>query len=76
MLNKKALMVRAAVAAVVGGASVGAFAQTTPTTTFDTTQIVASINGVAPAIIAVGAAVLGVVAVAWGIKMVRSFIGR
>ncbi|SFI17279.1 major capsid protein [Paraburkholderia megapolitana] len=69
---------RAAVGVAAAGASVGAFAQT-PTgsgATFDTTAIVSSINNVAPAIVAVGGAVLGVVAVAWGIKMVRSFLGR
>lgn len=64
-----------AVAAVV--APVAAFAQSTGTTSsFDTTEIVASINGVVPALVAVGGAVLGVVAVAWGIKMVRGFLGR
>lgn len=78
MLAVKGSAKRAAVGVVAAGASVGVFAQT-PTgsgATFDTTAIVSSINNVAPAIVAVGGAVLGVVAVAWGIKMVRSFLGR
>lgn len=81
MLQMKSVMgaaKRAAVAVVALGSSAAVFAQTstTPTSSFDTSAIVTSINGVAPAIVAVGGAVLGVVAVAWGIKMVRSFIGR
>ncbi|MBN3802515.1 hypothetical protein GXB81_05520 [Paraburkholderia sp. Ac-20336] len=67
---------RAAVGAAVAVASAGAFAQTSDASTFDPTAIVASINNVAPALVTVGGAVLGVVAVAWGIKMVRTFLGR
>lgn len=67
---------RATVAVVAAGASVGAFAQTAPTSAFDFGPIVTSINGVVPAIVAVGGAVLAVVTVAWGIKMVRTFVGR
>jgi Inovirus Coat protein B len=76
--NLKPMVMRAVVAGVVAvGAPVAAFAQTTGSgTTFDTTDIVASVNAVVPGLIAVGGAVLGVVAVAWGIKMVRTFLGR
>ncbi|MDN7423765.1 major capsid protein [Burkholderia dolosa] len=70
---------RVAVGVVVAVASVGAFAQSSGGTTgssFDVTPIVNSINAVVPTIVAVGGAVLGAVAVAWGIKMVRTFLGR
>jgi hypothetical protein len=71
---KGAVVSAVAVAAV---APIAAFAQSTGTTsTFDTSAIVASVNAVVPGLIAVGGAVLGVVAVAWGIKMVRTFLGR
>jgi hypothetical protein len=71
---KRGLASAVAVAAV---APVAAFAQTSSTSsTFDPSPIVDSINNVVPAVIAVGGAVIGVVAVAWGIKMVRTFLGR
>lgn len=71
---------RAAVGVVACGMSVAAFAQTSTTstssTTFDPAPIVTSVNSVVPALVAVGGAVIGVVTVAWGIKMVRTFLGR
>ena len=70
---------RAVAGAVLGASSVVAFAQTSgsgSSTTFDPSPIVTSVNSVVPAVISVGGAVLGVVAVAWGIKMVRTFLGR
>jgi len=57
--------------------SVAAVAQTDTTTpAFADGPIVSSINGVAPIIIDVGGAVLAVVCVAWGFKVVRGFLGR
>ena len=73
----KGAAARAAVGVVAAGGSVAAFAQSTGTgSTFDTTGIVNAVSGTTASVVAVGTAVLGVVAVAWGIKMVRSFLGR
>jgi hypothetical protein len=70
--------VAVAVAAAVG--SVSAFAQssgsTSGTPAFSDTAILTSINGVTPIIQDVGLAVLAVVVVAWGFKVVKGFIGR
>ena len=66
---------KARVAVVVAGAaaSTGAFAQASGV---DVTPIVSSINGVVPSIISIGGAVLAVVVVAWGYKVVKGFLGR
>lgn len=75
-------------ALAVVGASVGlassAFAQAAGTGTGTGTAtagindgpIVQSINGVVPAIVDIGGAVLAVVVVAWGYKTVKGFLGR
>lgn len=67
-LNKKLAVVAAGAAA-----STGAFAQASGV---DVTSTVASISGVSSSIVVVGGAVLGVVVVAWGYRVVRGFIGR
>ena len=67
----------AAVAVVAGVSSVAAFAQSSGTTTpaFNDAAIMTSINGVVPVLVDIGGAVLAVVVVAWGYKMVKSFLG-
>ncbi|HDR9873026.1 coat protein [Burkholderia ubonensis] len=59
--------------AAVAVASSAAFAQASGV---DATGIVSTINGVIPTIQAVGAAVIGVVVVAWAYKTVKGFLGR
>jgi len=70
--------VAVAVAGAIG--SVSAFAQSTgsgsATPAFSDTAILSSISGVTPIIQDVGLAVLAVVVVAWGFKVVKGFIGR
>jgi hypothetical protein len=69
----KNLKARLAVIAAGAAASTGAFAQASGV---DVTPIVSSINGVVPSIISIGGAVLAVVVVAWGYKVVKGFLGR
>lgn len=64
---------RVVVGAALAGASVGAFAQASGV---DVTSTVASISAVATSITAIGAAVLSIVVVAWGYRVVKGFIGR
>jgi len=73
------VVLRASVGLALAGASVAAFAQSTGTGTsqaFSDTAIVASINSVGSDLIDVGGAVLGIVTVAWGFKVVKGFLGR
>jgi phosphotransferase system glucose/maltose/N-acetylglucosamine-specific IIC component len=65
---KKLFVVAAGVAA-----SSGAFAQASGV---DVTSTVTSISGVTTSIEAIGGAVLAVVVVAWGYRVVKGFIGR
>lgn len=62
-----------AVVAAAAAASSGAFAQASGV---DVTPVVTSINNVIPSIVAIGGAVLAVVVVAWGYKVVKGFLGR
>lgn len=73
-LSKKIAV--AAAGAVAAVASSATFAQTSPASGVDATGIVSTINGVIPTIQAVGAAVIGVVVVAWAYKTVKGFLGR
>ncbi|KVF68936.1 MULTISPECIES: major capsid protein [Burkholderia cepacia complex] len=72
MKNLKKLAVVAAGAV----ASAGAFAQATGTTGVDVTSTVSSISAVSTSIVAIGGAVLGIVVVAWGYRVVKGFLGR
>ena len=69
----KNLKARLAVVAAGVAASTGAFAQASGV---DVTPIVSSINSVVPSIVSIGGAVLAVVVVAWGYKVVKGFLGR
>ncbi|KVL90152.1 MULTISPECIES: major capsid protein [Burkholderia cepacia complex] len=62
-----------AVVAVGAAVSSGAFAQASGV---DVTPVVSSINNVVPSIVSIGGAVLAVVVVAWGYKVVKGFLGR
>ncbi|AIS94507.1 major capsid protein [Burkholderia thailandensis] len=70
-LSKKIAIAAGGAAAAV--ASSASFAQASGV---DATGIVTTINGVIPTIQAVGAAVIGVVVVAWAYKTVKGFLGR
>jgi len=67
-----------AIAAVAAVGSVSAFAQSSGSTTpaFSDTAILASINGVAPVILDVGGAVLAIVVMVFGFKVVKGFVSR
>lgn len=67
---------KAAVGVVVLSGAASAFAQTAPASGVDVTSVVSSINNVAPSIVAVGGAVIGIAVLAWGFKAVKGFIGR
>lgn len=71
----KKLFKRVAVGAGLAVASVGAFAQAS-TVTISDSSIVTQINSVGSILVDVGGAVIGIVAVAWGYRMVKGFIGR
>jgi Inovirus Coat protein B len=65
--------------AVVAGGSAAAVASTASfaqASGVDVTPVVASINNVVPSIVSIGGAVLAVVVVAWGYKVVKGFLGR
>jgi hypothetical protein len=64
-----------AVGAAASVSSVSAFAQASGTTINDS-AIVSSIGSVATNVADIGGAVLSIVVVAWGYKMVKGFIGR
>ncbi|MFM0380473.1 major capsid protein [Paraburkholderia strydomiana] len=70
-LKKKLAVVVAGVAA-----SAGAFAQTSGTSGVDVTSTVSSISAVSSSIVSIGGAVLGIVVVAWGYRVVKGFLGR
>ncbi|AJY30067.1 putative membrane protein [Burkholderia thailandensis 34] len=72
----KNLSKKVAVAVAAVAASSLAVAQTAPASGVDASGIVSTINGVIPTIQAVGAAVIGVVVVAWAYKTVKGFLGR
>ena len=73
-MNKKTLA-RVSVGAGAAVASVGAFAQASGTTITDT-AIVSTITGLSTNVQDVGMAVLGVVAVVFGFRLLKGFIGR
>lgn len=75
MKNVQKKFLSLSIAAAAALASSVSFAQTTPTGV-DSAPIVTSINGVQPTIIAIGGAVLAVVVLAWGYKVVKGFLGR
>lgn len=62
-----------AVVAAGAAASTGAFAQASGV---DVTSTVSSISAVSSSIVAIGGAVLGIVVVAWGYRVVKGFLGR
>jgi len=71
----KKMVKRVAVGVALAGASVGAFAQASGATINDA-GIVASITGVTSNVVDVGGAVLAVVAVVFGFRLLKGFIGR
>lgn len=71
----KKFVKRVAVGAGVAVASVGAFAQASGGAINDT-SIVSSITSVTTNVADIGGAVLAVVVVAWGYRMVKGFVGR
>jgi hypothetical protein len=71
----KKMFKRVAVDAALAGASVGAFAQASGASINDT-GIVSSISAVSTNVQDVGGAVLAVVAVVFGFRLLKGFIGR
>jgi hypothetical protein len=72
-MKKQMKLVAGAALAVVAGS---AMAQTSGSTGIDTSTIVPAITGITTTIAAVGSAILSVIVVAWGYKIVRGFMGR
>jgi len=66
---------RVGVGFALAGASVGAFAQASGVTINDT-GIVSTISGLSTNVADVGGAVLGVVAVVFGYRLIKGFLGR
>ena len=69
---KKLIKVGAVAAGLMAAAS-GAFAQASG---IDTSAIVPQITGISTTIAAIGGAILSVVVVAWGYRIVKGFMGR
>jgi hypothetical protein len=71
----KKIVWRVAAGAGLALASMGAFAQASGAAINDT-AIVSNITSVSSTVTDIGGAVLAVVVVAWGYRMVKGFIGR
>ncbi|KVE77395.1 coat protein [Burkholderia cepacia] len=67
--HTKLLVVGSALAALAGSAMAD-------TSGIDTSAIVPAITGITTTIAAVGGAILSVVVVAWGYRIVKGFMGR
>lgn len=75
----KGAVQRVAVGVAVAAASASVFAQTSGsggTTQIDGSATMQAVNAVGPVLVQVGGSVLSVVAIAWGYRMVRNFVGR
>jgi hypothetical protein len=72
----KSLTKKLSVAAAGVGAAVVSSASFAQASGVDVTATVTAINNVVPSLISIGGAVLAVVVVAWGYKVVRGFMGR
>ncbi|RQU95113.1 major capsid protein [Burkholderia sp. LMG 13014] len=73
---KKQLMKKLALISVGAGVAVGSSGAFAQASGVDVTPVVTSINNVVPSIVSIGGAVLAVVVVAWGYKVVKGFLGR
>jgi hypothetical protein len=74
-MKKQKLLAMGVVGGALAAASAGAFAQASGVAINDT-QIVSTITGLSTNVQDIGAAVLAVVAVVFGFRLLKGFIGR